>query len=73
MANQAHEVRQSPACPRCGDTRIALLKKDAYHRDWWLSCHVCGELWPVTMSSRREDSLRHDEALNIAGVPERGL
>jgi uncharacterized Zn finger protein len=56
MAIQARQVRQSPACPRCGDTRIALLKKNAYHRDWWLSCHQCGEMWQVTMSSRPDES-----------------
>jgi len=73
MAIQAHETRKSPACPRCGDTRIALLKKDAYHRDWWLSCHVCGEMWPVTMSSRRDDHAGRGAALNIADEPGRGL
>jgi transcription elongation factor Elf1 len=55
MTIQLRQVRKSPACPRCGDTRIALLKKDADRRDWWLSCHVCGEMWQVTMSSRRDD------------------
>jgi transcription elongation factor Elf1 len=55
MTIQVRQLRQSPACPRCGDTRIALLKKNADHRDWWLSCHVCGEMWQVTMSSRRDD------------------
>ena len=56
MTIPVRQVRKSPACPRCGDTRIALLKKDAYHRDWWLSCHVCGEMWQVTMSSRLDES-----------------
>jgi uncharacterized Zn finger protein len=56
MTIQMRQVRQSPACPRCGDTRIALLKKHADHRDWWLSCHECGEMWQVTMSGRRDES-----------------
>lgn len=49
----APEQRKPPACPYCGDTRIALLK-DPHGRDWWVSCHVCGETWQVTMSSHRD-------------------
>ena len=38
-----------PACPYCGDTRIALLK-EPQGRDWWLSCYACGQTWQVTKS-----------------------